>query len=190
MAMQTALLKGVTATQLLKEDHALVKSLFRQAEDASSDERKKTIGDRCLREIEIHSLLEKKIFYPAVRRDLGEDRLVAQALVDHEAAERLINELKGLARGERYTVRFHALREIVEPHIDEEEAGMIPRVENSDMDIEQLGEQMLELKRRIEPRFFERARAKNAAMFVGAVAFGAGIAWLASRYVAERRAGT
>jgi hemerythrin superfamily protein len=187
MDMPTALLKTPTATELLIRDHELIKSLFRQAEDAGGDERRKKIGDRCLREIEIHSLLEKKILYPAVRRDLGEERLVAQALVDHEAAERLVNELKGLASGERYNVRFRALREIVEPHIEEEEAGMLPRVENSDMDIEQLGEQMLELKRRIDPRMFEEGQVKGAALIAGGVVLASGLAWLAARAMKNRR---
>jgi hypothetical protein len=185
--MPTALLKNSTATELLIQDHELIRSLFRQAEEAGSDERRKAVGDRCLREIEIHSLLEKKIFYPSVRRDLGEERLVAQALVEHEAAERLVNELKGLSAGERYNVRLRALREIVEPHIEEEEAGMLPRVENSDMDIEQLGEQMLELKRRIEPGFFVDGRVRGAAV-LGGVALAGGIAWLIGRAVAGRRA--
>lgn len=185
--MQTALLKAVTATDLLKEEHALLKSLFRQVEEAAGDERKKTLGDRCLREIEILSLVELKIFYPAVRRDLGEERLVAQALIDHEAAERLVNELKGLAAGERYNVRFRALREVVEPHIEEEEAGMLPRVESSDMDIEQLGQQMLEMRRRIEPRRFEETRVRDAALVAGGVALAGGLVWLASRSLSRRR---
>lgn len=185
--MPTALLKTATATEILIQDHELIRSLFRQAEDAGGDERRKKIGDRCLREIEIHSLIEKKIFYPAVRRDLGEERLVAQALIDHEAAERMINELKGLAAGERYNIRFRALREIVEPHIEEEEAGMLPRVENSDMDIEQLGEQMLELKRRIDPRMFEERRVRGVALIAGGVALAGGIAWLTARAISRRR---
>lgn len=184
--MPTALLKDATATELLIRDHDLIKSLFRQAEEAGGDERRKKIGDRCLREIEIHSLLEKKIFYPAVRRDLGEERLVAQALVEHEAAERLVNELKGLSAGERYNVRFRALREIVEPHIEEEEAGMLPRVENSDMDVEQIGRQMLDLKRRIDPRIFEERKVRGAVLIAGGVALAGGLAWLAARRIARR----
>ncbi|HXT02038.1 MAG TPA: hemerythrin domain-containing protein [Elusimicrobiota bacterium] len=189
MDMPTALLKDPTATELLIQDHELIKSLFRQAEDAGSDERRKKIGDRCLREIEVHSLLEKKIFYPSVRRDLGEERLVAQALVEHEAAERLVNELKGLAAGERYNARLRALREIVEPHIEEEAAGMLPRVENSDMDVEALGQQMLELKRRIDPRMFKEKRLRGAAMIAGGVALAGGIAWLIARALARRGGG-
>jgi len=185
MDMPTVLLKNPTATELLIQDHELIKSLFRQAEDAGSDERRKKIGDRCIREIEIHSLLEKKIFYPSVRRDLGEERLVAQALVEHEAAERLVNELKGLAPGERYNTRLRALREIVEPHIEEEAAGMLPRVENSDMDIEALGQQMLELKRRIDPRLFEERQIRGAAMLVGGVALAGGVAWMIARALAR-----
>jgi hemerythrin superfamily protein len=184
--MQTSLIKGVTATELLKEDHELIKSLFRQVERTDSDRRKKIVGDRCLREIEIHSLLEKKIFYPSVRRDLGDDRLIAQFLVEHEAAERLVNELKGLAEGARYNTRFRALRQIVEPHIEAEEADLLPLVESSDMDIEQLGQQMLELKRRVEPSGFEEERVRNIAAAVTGVAVLGGLAWLAGRYLARR----
>jgi hemerythrin superfamily protein len=186
--MQTTLIKGDTATELLKIDHRLIQSLFRQIENTDGDRRKKILGDRCLREIEIHSLIEKKIFYPAVRRDLGEDRLVAQSLLEHEAAERLVHELKGLAEGERYNIRFRALREVFEPHIEEEEAGMLPRVEASDMDNEALGQQMLDLKRRIVPSRFQEERVRNIAAAVAGVAVFGGLLWLAGRSLSGRRA--
>ena len=186
--MQTTLIKGDAATEMLKIDHRLIQSLFRQIENTDSDRRKKMLGDRCLREIEIHSLVENKIFYPAVRRDLGEDRLVEQALMDHEAAERLVHELKGLAEGERYNIRFRALREVFVPHIEEEEAGLLPLVEASDMDIEALGQQMLDLKLRIEPSPFVEERVRNIAAAVAGVAAVGGILWLAGRYLGGRRA--
>ena len=186
--MQTALIAGVTVADILRKDHEIIAELFRRMGDAASDRRKKVVGDRCLHRIEAHALLEEKIFYPAVRRDLGEDQLVAQALAGHAAARRIIDELKELPAGERYNGRFRALQDILFSHIDEEETVMLPRVEKSDMDIEQLGAQLLEKKRRIASSVVDASGTRNVAFAaVGFVLAGAA-AWLAVRSSGGRRA--
>jgi hemerythrin superfamily protein len=187
--MQTATIAGVTVADILRKDHQVIAELFLRSGAAASDHRKKVIGDRCLRKIEAHALLEEKIFYPAVRRDLGEDRFVAQALAGHAAARAIIAELKELPAGDHYNVRFRALRDILFAHIDEEETVMLPRVEASDMDIEQLGAQLLEKKRRLAPGGAEEAGMRGSAIAaaVAGVAIAGAAAWLALRVRSARR---
>jgi hemerythrin superfamily protein len=186
--MQTALTEGVNVADILRKDHQVIAELFLRGGAAASDQRKKVIGDRCLRRIEAHALLEEKIFYPAVRRDLGEDRLVAQALAGHAAARRIIDELKELPAGARYNDRFRALRDLLFSHIDEEETVMLPRVEKSDMDIEQLGAQLLEKKRRLASGAAEGAGLRSVAAAAAVVAIAGAAAWLAVRASGGRRA--
>jgi hemerythrin superfamily protein len=186
--MAMTLIAGETAVNVLTRDHDVIRDLFEEAEAAETDLRKKLVGDRCLREIEAHTRLEKKVFYPAVRRDLGENELVAQALAEHDAAQRLIDEMKELPAGERYNVRFRALREIILAHFEEEETSLLPLVENSDMDIEQLGAQLLTKRSRLAPRRPAEPGAVNVAAVAAVVgAVGAGI-WLARRLRGGRRA--
>ncbi|MFI5350726.1 MAG: hemerythrin domain-containing protein [Elusimicrobiota bacterium] len=187
--MQTAQAGVVTVADVLRMDHEVIADLFRRHEGAASDRRKKVIGDRCLRKIEVHALLEEKIFYPAVRRDLGEDRLVAQALAEHAAARRVVDELRRLPAGERYNERFRALKDILFTHIDEEETVLLPRVEKSDMDIEQLGAQLLEKKRRIASGVVEEPGERSiAAAAVAAVVLAGAVALLAAGFSRRRRA--
>lgn len=186
--MATALIGEDTAVVVLTRDHDVIRDLFEEADAASTDLRKKLVGDRCLREIEAHTALEKLVFYPAVRRDLGEDELVAQALAEHDAAQRLIDEMKELPAGERYNVRFRALREIILPHFEDEESSLLSLVEMSDMDIEQLGAQLIAKKRRIAP---SRGLAAEGGVNIGAVAAMVGVAgaafWLVRRFRGGRR---
>jgi hemerythrin superfamily protein len=182
------LIAGGTAVEVLTRDHDVIRDLFEEVEGSETDLRKKLVGDRCMREIEAHSQLERKVFYPAVRRDLGEHELVAQALAEHDAAQRLINEMKELPAGGRYNVRFRALREIILPHFEEEEASLLPLVAKSDMDIEQLGEQLVAKKSLIAP---SRGLAADGGVNIAAVAAVVGVAgaafWLARRLKGGRR---
>jgi hemerythrin superfamily protein len=177
-----------SAPEILRKDHDVIAGLFRKFEAAESDHRKKKIGDRCLRAIEIHVALGEKVLYPAVRRDLGEDRRAAQALAEISGVKRIVAELKELPAGERYNDRFRALREIVFALIDEEESVILPRVESSDMDIEQLGAQLLEKKRRLAPSAFDRVAVRPVAAAAAGVALAGAAVWLASLLRGGRRA--
>lgn len=183
--METTLTQNAVA-EVLRKDHEIIKDLFRQIEGAANDRRKKILGDRCLRAIEDHGVLVEKIFYPALRRDLGEGRLVAQAMAEHAEARRVIEELKELPPGGRYNARLRALQEIVDSHIDEEETRMLPLVDRSDMDVEQLGAQLLEKKRRLASSGFQGGGFRRIAVAAAGVAIVGAAAWLARLSSARR----
>jgi hypothetical protein len=171
--METTLLEGITATDVLRNEHQIIKDQFRQFDDATSDRQKKNIGDECLRQIEAHVVMKEELFYPAVRRYVGERQRVVQALAALQVAKLLIKELKGLPGGEHYNARFNLLKENIIQHIDEENAEMLPRVEKSDVDLQQLAQQMLVLKNRVTPSRFRNVNGQTvAAVAAGAVAIG------------------
>lgn len=186
--METTVIPGYTAIDVLKEDHDAVRDLFRRVDEAASDRRRKLLGDRCLRRLEAHFFLERTCFYPAVRRDLGEESMIARALQEHDAARRVMHELKELAAGERYNTRLRALREIVLRHLEDEEAVLLARVEKSDMDIEQLGALLLAKKRRLKAgEFLPGPLADGGLSRAAAVA--AGVALVAGAVLLARRLG-
>lgn len=185
--METTLIEGVTAVDVLKKDHEIIRGLLRRVERSGSDHRKKLIGDRCLREIETHRVVEEKVFYPAVRRDLGEERLVAQALEEQAVVQRLVDELRELPAGERYNARFRELADRFDAHVDKEEAGLLVLVERSDMDIEQLGAQLAARRRRVQPGRFESVEPRTVAAVAAGVALLGGALWAASRLAGGRR---
>jgi hemerythrin superfamily protein len=61
--------KQLDAVQMLKADHKQVKKLFEQFHTSSEDEQG-SIAGRLFTELEIHTILEEELFYPAVRSKL------------------------------------------------------------------------------------------------------------------------
>jgi hemerythrin superfamily protein len=61
--------KQLDAVQMLKADHKQVKKLFERFHAASGEERS-SIANQLFTELEIHTILEEELFYPAVRGTL------------------------------------------------------------------------------------------------------------------------
>ena len=117
------------AVKLLKDDHKKVKDLFRQFEKARSADRKKTIAEEAMHELEVHAEIEEEIFYPAAKAKADKEgkELVAEAVEEHHVVKVLIGELKALApEDDRYAAKFTVLTENVEHHIEEEEGQLFP----------------------------------------------------------------
>ena len=143
---------AATATKLLKEDHKKVKDLFDQFEDTDDSAEKREIASTACSELTIHAQVEEEIFYPAVKAELDEDDLMAEAKEEHHVAKQLIAELE---EGEgmddiEFDAKFTVLAENVRHHIKEEEGEMFPKVEKSDLDLEELGAQMAERKQELQ----------------------------------------
>lgn len=80
--------KQPDAVQMLKADHKQVKQLFQRFRTASADEQRRIAG-QLFAELEIHTVLEEELFYPALRRTLasGGDSAVDQADEADDEAE-------------------------------------------------------------------------------------------------------
>jgi len=183
--METTVIEGVDATDVLRNEHRHIKDLLRQFEEAASDRQKKAVGDASLRLIEVYTHLQEELFLPAVRRYVGERQRVVQALASLQVAKLLIKELKGVSSGEHYNARFNLLKQNIVQHIDEAEADLLPRVEKSGLDLRQLAQQMLVLKGRVTPRRMDGRTV--AAVAAGATVIGVA-AFLISRFRDDRLA--
>jgi hemerythrin-like domain-containing protein len=136
------------ALAMLREDHRKVRELFRQFEEADNNAMKKAIGDTILVELNVHSVIEEEVFYPAVRRQGSDVDMVRRAEEEHHTVDILINELTKMDPADKaFDAKFHVLIENVKSHIDEEEAEMLPHAAEVGMArLERLGEQMAERK--------------------------------------------
>lgn len=186
--MQPTLNTGaVGACGVLIEEQQRIKKHFRRFEEAESDRQKKTIGDECVRAIEVVIALEEELFYPSVRRTLGERQRVVQALAANQVAKLLIKELKSLSAGEQYNARFTLLKDNLTQHFESMDAEILPRVDRSSMDVEQLGRDMLQFKGRLaQDRPLRMSPGRIAAVASVLAAIGAGI-WMARRSSAAGR---
>jgi hemerythrin superfamily protein len=131
------------AIQLLKADHREVEKLFSQFEKARGDERKMQIARQVCMELRVHTQIEEEIFYPASRDFLKDDEIVNEAIVEHQAAKDLIDEIEGMeATDEMFEAKVTVLQEQIEHHVEEEEKELFPQLQKSDMDLKGIGEQL------------------------------------------------
>ncbi|MGZ8211738.1 MAG: hemerythrin domain-containing protein [Burkholderiales bacterium] len=138
------------AIEMLLEDHRRMQKLFKDFERADRDDQeavREFVETACM-ELQIHSMLEEEIFYPALRAHLAngkaEERL-NRAEVEHEAADELVAKLLDLAPDNpMYSAYFAVLEEYVKHHIREEEKELFVEARKAGgLDLEKLGEDML-----------------------------------------------
>jgi iron-sulfur cluster repair protein YtfE (RIC family) len=146
------------AIKMHKDDHRKVKDLIREYADAGDDafKVKQKIADQVFAELEVHTMLEEEIFYPAVRvktDDEGKSH-VAEGMEEHHIVKILIAELKALTpEDEAFAAKFKVLSENVQHHIKEEEDELLPDAKKQlgHDGIEVLGEQMASRRKELEP---------------------------------------
>jgi hemerythrin superfamily protein len=139
-----------SATQLIKRDHRKVESLFDRFDKAKSASSKKKVCEQVIQELEVHAKLEEEIFYPAVRKHIGEEEMLQEAKQEHQEAKNIMAELKkGGMEDEEFESKFAELVEGVKHHVEEEEGEMLPKVEESDMNLQEYGDEMTQRKKEL-----------------------------------------
>jgi hemerythrin superfamily protein len=132
------------ALELLKQDHAKVKKLFEEAEDADEKEQR-SIFAQIKTELEIHAQIEESVFYPAMQRYNELKDMVAESLEEHNEVKTLLNEMESMSGGEDFEDKLEELIDNVEHHAeDEEESKMFPKVRElvSAAELDKLGAQL------------------------------------------------
>jgi len=138
------------AIQLIKRDHKKVEGLFVKFEQAKNASAKQRICQQVIQELEVHAKLEEEIFYPAVKKHIGEEEMLQEAKQEHQEAKSIMAELRKMnAEDEQFEEKFSELVEGVKHHVEEEEGEMLPKVEQSDMDLAGIGEQLAERKQEL-----------------------------------------
>ena len=132
------------AFELLKADHRKVEQLFSQLESASGKQ-KLQVFEQIKTELELHTHIEEKVFYPALEEPEETHDLTLEAYEEHDVVKKLLKEL-GRARtaNEEWEAKAKVLQENVEHHVEEEENELFPKAETAlgEEEIEALGAQM------------------------------------------------
>lgn len=127
--------------EALKADHAFVKQLFERYTTTQDMNVKQEAGPRILELLEMHTSLEETVFYPAVHQI--DASLVDHSEQEHQEAKQLIVQLKSMQVGSgQYDQMMVQLRDAIMQHVQSEEQKLFPEVQQSGMDMTQLGIQM------------------------------------------------
>ncbi len=116
------------AIALLKKDHATVKQLFTQEEEARG-EKKAALFDEIKAALGVHAIVEEEIFYPAVKKARSENvkEEVREAYEEHKQIKALLAAIGRITPAdETWDAKVKVLREDVEHHVKEEEGEMFP----------------------------------------------------------------
>ena len=142
------------AITLLMSDHDEVEELFNQFQKA-----KKNGGDRAdiveqiCKALTVHAEIEEEIFYPAARDALAEEDgedLLDEAEVEHASIKSLVEQLQDSdPDDDLYDAKVKVLCEYVTHHVKEEEGEMFPKVKKTDLNLEELGTELMERKQEL-----------------------------------------
>lgn len=138
------------AFQLLKADHRKVAQLFDQLESADG-RAKLQVFEQIKTELELHTLIEETIFYPALEKPKETHDLTLEAYEEHDVVKKLLRELSGArSANDEWEAQAKVLRENVEHHVEEEENELFPKAEDalSEDDLDALGDRMAAEKQR------------------------------------------
>jgi hypothetical protein len=132
------------AVTLLKKDHRQVEEWFDEYEQLEAEEEKRELFDKIALALKVHTALEEEIFYAEERGDV-EDDMLDEALVEHDAAKKMIAEIEAMQPGdELYDAKVKVLGEYVKHHVKEEEqpGGIFAQAKRGEEDLDEMGERL------------------------------------------------
>jgi hypothetical protein len=144
---------GKDAIALLKADHRQVETWFEQFEKARGAERKLALAARICSALTIHTTVEEEIFYPAFILATKDEDLHHEAVIEHDAARKLIVDIEASSpTDDYYDAKVKVLSEMIKHHVKEEEqpGGMFAEARKSRLDLVALGNEMAARKGELE----------------------------------------
>jgi hemerythrin-like domain-containing protein len=153
------------AFNLLKADHRKVEELFKRLEQESG-KRKLTVFEQINTELELHTHIEEKIFYPALEKPEATHDLALEAYEEHDVVKKLLKSLsRARTANDEWEAQAKVLQENVEHHVEEEENELFKKARSvlSAEEIETLGEQMEAEKERKQGRSASKSSTKSVA---------------------------
>lgn len=140
------------ALEMLTEDHRSLKKLFDEfrhlvENDDTNYARKDAVVQEACDLLCLHTMLEERIFYPAVLHATHEEEMIAEAKVEHESVQELIDQLRQMEAGdELFDAKFIVLGEIFMLHVKEEEHVMFEKARKAELDFRALGRRMQRMR--------------------------------------------
>lgn len=122
------------ACDLLDADHKAVKKLFKEYEELSqsrsrgASQKKKDLAQEICLELTVHAQIEEEIFYPAVREAIKDKDVIAEAMVEHQVARELIDQIQAMGEpDETFDAKVKVLGEYIDHHVKEERNQAFPK---------------------------------------------------------------
>lgn len=134
----------MNAIELLKADHDKVDRLFQKVKATEEDEHP-ALFEQIKEELEIHTHIEEKIFYPRMREKSELEDLVLEGIEEHHQAKIFLREIAALSEdSEKFEPKLKVLMEDITHHVQEEEGKMFPKIEENfeESELEEIGKKL------------------------------------------------
>ena len=110
-------------TELIEQEHREVEALFAQFKQGPD----KKIAMKICEELDHHTDAEEKVLYSVMRKETGDEELVAEAEKEHKEARQLIGRIKQTEDTGHLSELVTELEAAVAHHVEEEEKEMLPK---------------------------------------------------------------
>jgi len=127
----------MNAIALLQADHRYVEDIFRRLEDLSVDDsssaEKRELCRDLVRELSILTAIEEMIFYPAVKRSVGEAKELLLESIEHNDVIKWELDALGSMKipDERFNAKIRVVKDFVMHHVQHEQDELFPMVEQA-----------------------------------------------------------
>ena len=142
---------ATNAVDLLNAEHQEVAELF-DAFEASETDEQQALAQQICQKLTVHAQIEEEILYPAAKDALDPDDvdLVNEAAVEHATVKDLIVKIEAMdATDEPYKATVTVLGEYVKHHVEEEETELFPLLQDSDLDLDEMGAKLASRKQEL-----------------------------------------
>jgi len=117
---------------LLKHDHHEVRTIFSQLEKAKDKARHEELFARLKAELQLHTKVEEKHFYPVLEKHEETKDMADEATEEHGEVKKMLTHLSSLvAGGDKFLELVKELQANVEHHVEEEETEIFPAAEKA-----------------------------------------------------------
>jgi len=159
-----------SAIEILNDDHRRIIELFSLFENMRNDiddRRKQRIVETTCLELALHQQIEEEIFYPALRRAFPQHRMLDEASVEHDTAERLIQQLSAMGEDDaQRDATFTVLGHYVRYHIEAEANELFSKARRASIDLETLGMKLVQRKHTLRMRHLRLLGSPGSSEFV------------------------
>jgi hemerythrin superfamily protein len=134
---------------LLKNDHERVNEIFRNFEKGGNSQQFQQLFQELKQELQVHSELEKRIFYPTIEKYPDLAGLVQEAYKEHAQVEQALSRISQMDNTtSEWSQEMTQLMHDVQHHVQEEETEMFPKVRQvmEDRALDELGNSMMQVK--------------------------------------------
>lgn len=163
---------------MLRDDHKVVKKLFRDFEGTTDRavKTRKRLAERMVKELSIHAAIEEQILYPRMRTALPKgDKLADHAIEEHQEAKELLDRIDGMAGDDpELAPTVRRLTEVITEHVEEEEGDLFKqlRAEVGRKDLAEWGAELKSAKKKAPTHPHPHAPSRPPANKVLGVAAG------------------